>query len=399
MTAAAPGRSPAARRPRWPATATATRSTGPTRACGPRTPPARGWSRWDDHEVEDNYAGIVPREDERRRRRSGRVRRPPRRRLPGPGGSTCRSACPHRRRAARPSTAVFAGARLAQFVVLDGRQHRSDQPCGDGFVRSCPERDSPDATMLGAEQEAWLAARFAEAATDRRRLDGARQPGGDDRPVGPTRRRCGPGQHGRLGRLPPGTTPPARRPPGRPRRARTWWCSRATCTARSSGTCELDGATVGSEFLGPVHLLAVPDGPLAAQLGRWRRSSCPRSSWRRGRHGATSSCTVDASRWRTDYRWVRTVARPESDLPDDGPSYVVEAGTPGARPREPGEASASRAGERGGKVGDVEHVQLLHAAGEGDVEGPDTAGLLVDDGGRLDDARWRRTPGPSRRWR
>jgi len=45
---------------------------------------------------------------------------------------------------------------LAEIDVLDTRQYRSDQPCGDGFTTACREVEAPDATVLGAEQEAWL---------------------------------------------------------------------------------------------------------------------------------------------------------------------------------------------------------------------------------------------------
>ena len=45
---------------------------------------------------------------------------------------------------------------LADFHVLDSRQYRSDQACGDGNRPLCLEALEPDRTMLGAEQEGWL---------------------------------------------------------------------------------------------------------------------------------------------------------------------------------------------------------------------------------------------------
>ena len=45
---------------------------------------------------------------------------------------------------------------LADFHVLDSRQYRSDQACGDGNRPVCPEALQPGRTMLGTEQEAWL---------------------------------------------------------------------------------------------------------------------------------------------------------------------------------------------------------------------------------------------------
>ncbi len=45
---------------------------------------------------------------------------------------------------------------LVQFHVLDTRQYRSPQPCGDGNKPPCDGVYSEGATMLGATQEAWL---------------------------------------------------------------------------------------------------------------------------------------------------------------------------------------------------------------------------------------------------
>jgi alkaline phosphatase D len=45
---------------------------------------------------------------------------------------------------------------LAQFFVLDTRQYRSDQPCGDGNKPQCDEALSDEQTMMGLEQREWL---------------------------------------------------------------------------------------------------------------------------------------------------------------------------------------------------------------------------------------------------
>lgn len=45
---------------------------------------------------------------------------------------------------------------LATFDVLDTRQYRSDQPCGDGNKPQCPEALDPKQTLLGEKQEKWL---------------------------------------------------------------------------------------------------------------------------------------------------------------------------------------------------------------------------------------------------
>jgi alkaline phosphatase D len=53
--------------------------------------------------------------------------------------------------------------RLAEFSVLDTRQYRTDQPCGDGKKPQCAEALDPKATVMGPEQEAWLFASLAKS--------------------------------------------------------------------------------------------------------------------------------------------------------------------------------------------------------------------------------------------
>lgn len=45
---------------------------------------------------------------------------------------------------------------LAQISMVDTRQYRDDQACGDGRRIDCVERLEPERTMLGQEQEQWL---------------------------------------------------------------------------------------------------------------------------------------------------------------------------------------------------------------------------------------------------
>jgi alkaline phosphatase D len=45
---------------------------------------------------------------------------------------------------------------LVEMDILDTRQFRSDQPCGDGFKPACAEVNAAGAQVMGAEQEAWL---------------------------------------------------------------------------------------------------------------------------------------------------------------------------------------------------------------------------------------------------
>ncbi|WP_231333430.1 alkaline phosphatase D family protein [Actinomadura graeca] len=104
---------------------------------------------WDDHEVENNWAGNVP-------------------------GSTV-PGFPARKRAAirayyehmplRPSAYRDGRIRLtrrldwgatAALHLLDTRQYRSDQPCDDGLREGCDDRLDPRRALLGPAQLRWL---------------------------------------------------------------------------------------------------------------------------------------------------------------------------------------------------------------------------------------------------
>jgi alkaline phosphatase D len=115
---------------------------------------------YDDHEVDDNWAGPHSQED---------------------GGSRFPTAVPPEvfalrkaaafqawyehmpvRRSAMPRGPDITAYRrldfgtMARVHVLDTRQFRDDQPCHDGVKAACAEVSRPDAQMLGAAQEAWL---------------------------------------------------------------------------------------------------------------------------------------------------------------------------------------------------------------------------------------------------
>jgi alkaline phosphatase D len=49
----------------------------------------------------------------------------------------------------------------AELFVLDTRQYRDDQPCGDRFFVPCAESTQPGRTMVGERQKAWLKDRLA----------------------------------------------------------------------------------------------------------------------------------------------------------------------------------------------------------------------------------------------
>jgi alkaline phosphatase D len=107
---------------------------------------------FDDHEVSNNWAGAIDRFDS------------------PPEAFALRRAMAWQAWAEhmpirRPQEAALTGVRvyrraaygdLLQAHFLDTRQFRSDQPCGDGFQKTCDDINKPDARMMSAEEESWL---------------------------------------------------------------------------------------------------------------------------------------------------------------------------------------------------------------------------------------------------
>jgi alkaline phosphatase D len=115
---------------------------------------------WDDHEVSDNYAGDfdavgTPPEIFVLRRAAAYqayYEAMPLRGTASPTGSHLR---------------LYRQLRFGNLIdlsVLDTRQWRSDQACGDGTRSGCADALAPERTMLGAEQEQWLNGNLANAA-------------------------------------------------------------------------------------------------------------------------------------------------------------------------------------------------------------------------------------------
>ncbi|MFC4001494.1 alkaline phosphatase D family protein [Prauserella oleivorans] len=110
----------------------------------------------DDHEVDNNWAGDVYEKPEipqpnfiERRANAFRAyyENMPLRRSQLPQGSHIRLY-----------RTVRWGS-LANFHMLDTRQYRDDQACGDGW-KVCEDAENPARTLTGPEQEAWLAEQF-----------------------------------------------------------------------------------------------------------------------------------------------------------------------------------------------------------------------------------------------
>jgi len=115
---------------------------------------------WDDHEVDNNYADEIPEREidaaTFRERRAAAYRayyeNMPLRRSSVPLG---------------PDMQLFRRirwGRLATFHLLDTRQYRSDQACGDGY-KDCPDAADPARSLPGIAQEDWLVDGFRQSQT------------------------------------------------------------------------------------------------------------------------------------------------------------------------------------------------------------------------------------------
>jgi len=118
---------------------------------------------WDDHEVENDYAGVHSRSEldpATFLRRRAAAYQAYFEHLPvapamAPQGPAMRI---HDR---------YTWGRLAELWTLDARQYRDVQACGDGasaggrVVAPCAELDDPRRTVFGPEQERWLGAGLA----------------------------------------------------------------------------------------------------------------------------------------------------------------------------------------------------------------------------------------------
>lgn len=107
---------------------------------------------WDDHEVDNDYAGDAP--EDRQTRAAFLERR-------ASAYQAYYEHMPLRKRSMPAGSNMLLYRRvpygkLVEFSVLDTRQYRTDQPCGGGRAPLCEGARDARQTMLGQEQEEWL---------------------------------------------------------------------------------------------------------------------------------------------------------------------------------------------------------------------------------------------------
>jgi alkaline phosphatase D len=279
---------------------------------------------WDDHEVDNNYAGLVGEsimESEEQMR--------------------ARRACGYQAwwenqpvRVPRVKswsdlnvTRTATWGQLAKFYVMDERQYRSDQACDDGSkVVPCGDWADPSRTMLGATQERWIDRGLASS-TERWQvlannlmvapydsLEGNQQRVSMDQWSGY------PAARARL------LKSIAQHAPNRTvvltGDIHTHWVNELRTDFGRP-----EQAPVAVEFVG-TSISSGGDGSDTTVLSTPAvRSENPHIKWQQNRRGYIS-CSVDANAWTAEYRSVAYVSRPGAPL-DTPTRWRVTRGRPG----------------------------------------------------------------------
>jgi alkaline phosphatase D len=278
---------------------------------------------WDDHEVDNNYAGLVGEnghesEEQMHARRAAAYQawwenqpvRVPRVRSWADLG-IWRS---------------FRWGRTADMSVLDTRQYRSDQACDDGTQRvPCGDWNDPARTMLGDAQERWLVDRLGS--DEARWLILAQQVmmaplDWEDGPEARTSMDQWSGYPAARDRL---LRAIAERAPGR--------AVVLTGDIHSNWVNELragfdrpDRVVVGTEFVA-TSISSSGDGGETNDAVQGAMRHNPHLRWHNSRRGYVR-CSVGTEAWTTDYRTVDYVSRPGAPI-RTASRWRVEAGRPG----------------------------------------------------------------------
>lgn len=277
---------------------------------------------WDDHEVDNNYAADIPEDKQTReaflQRRAHAYQayyeHMPLRRSSLPRGADMRL---YRR---------LRFGDLAEFSVLDTRQYRSDQPCGDGNKVLCPEVFNPKATMLGEEQERWL---FDNLDKSKTRWNVIAQQ------VMVARWASGQGEAMRTSMDKWAAYPAAldrfmkylqERKPSNPvvltGDIHTNWVADLKADYNDPKS-----AVVGAEFVG-TSISSGGDGVDMRPETERQMAENPHIKFFNAQRGYVR-CDVTPQRWQTDFRIVAAVTKPNEPVSTRA-SFVVENGKPGA---------------------------------------------------------------------
>jgi alkaline phosphatase D len=282
---------------------------------------------WDDHEVDNNYAGVhgehgMESEEQMRTRRAAAYQawwenQPVR--------------VPRARSWADLTIMRTADwGSLARFHLLDGRQYRTDEACG-GSSREVPCENwaDPKRTMLGDAQEKWLSDGLAKSKSHWQVLANQVMMAPFDTAPGPRTRLAldtwsgYPVARDRL------LHSIERHAPNR--------TVVLTGDFHSSWVNELHSAfdrpdrpVVAAEFVGTSISSGGDGSDRGAGVSPATMSENPHMKWQNSRRGYVT-CRVDGDTWSTEYKTVNYISRPGAPL-ETPTKWRVEHGRPGIQP-------------------------------------------------------------------
>jgi len=280
----------------------------------------------DDHEVDNDYAGIIPEDDQTVEQLI--LRR-------AAGYQAFYEFMPLRRSSmpAGPDHPMYRRLRFGDLIdmsVLDTRQYRNNQPCGDirtGAKPSCAEHVSPDQSILGATQRDWLLEGLGNSQARWNVL--AQQV-----PVARLRGRTPEGEE--TWSMDKWDGYPAERQILLDHFAETRTSNPVVLTGDVHANWvsdlkrdfeDMSSETVGTELVG-TSLASGGDGQDMTPRGEAILSNNPHTKFYNGQRGYVVS-TVTPESWTADYRVVPFVQEPGADIGTRA-TFVVEAGQPGA---------------------------------------------------------------------
>jgi len=284
---------------------------------------------WDDHEVDNNWAGTVPQDPDEQNPTEFLVRRMaafqayyehmPLRSFPVPRGALDLDLRLYRR---------FQFGDLVQINVLDTRQYRSVQPCVPDFpgTPDCPERQAPSLSVTGQRQEAWLLSQL-DASSARwnvlaqqlwfGQFDFAKEP---PRAFNTDAWDGYPQQRQRILDF------IDERRPGNPIVISGDWHGYCAQNLQKDFD-DPDSETLATEFAGTSLSSRCPwAGEVEANL-----AENPHVRFFEGNRRGYVRCLVRPERWQTDFRVVSDPLEPESTSISTLASFVVEDGQPGVQ--------------------------------------------------------------------
>ncbi|HEY9229475.1 MAG TPA: alkaline phosphatase D family protein [Gemmatimonadaceae bacterium] len=281
---------------------------------------------WDDHEVDNNYANLsgendMESEEQMRTRRAAAYQawwenqpvRVPR----------------AKSWADLTITRTIDWGGLARFHMLDGRQYRSNQPCGDGNqIVPCGDWADPKHTMLGEAQEKWLTNGLAKSTTQWQVIANQVMVAPYD---------TEPGEKIRLPMDHWSGYPAAR---DRMLTAIQQHAANKTVVITGdihsnwvnelhSGFDRPDRPTVAAEFVG-TSITSGGDGQDQSPRTTAALAENPHVKWQNSRRGYVV-CAVDTKAWNAEYRTIPFVRMPDAPLAEPK-KFRVEHGRPGITP-------------------------------------------------------------------